>query len=131
MNRYLSPGRCADCGEHTVRHLRCPACGLLQAGPVADDLHAALYRADAILDVLRRESADRPMPASVAPPAVEPPVEPPVVSPRRRGMPAASVPMVLLGLGAVCVLVAAVVFVAVTWTDLSLGWRATILLAVT
>lgn len=39
--------------------------------------------------------------------------------------------MVLLGLGAICVLVAAVVFVAVTWTDLSLGWRATILLAVT
>lgn len=42
-----------------------------------------------------------------------------------------SVPVILLGLGTICVLVAAFVFVAVTWTDLSLAWRTTILLAVT
>ncbi len=42
-----------------------------------------------------------------------------------------SVPVVLLGLGTICVLVAAVVFVAVTWSDLSLAWRTTILLGIT
>jgi hypothetical protein len=42
-----------------------------------------------------------------------------------------STPVVLLGLGAVCVLVAAVVFVTVSWSDLSLAAKATILLGVT
>lgn len=104
-------------------------------GPVADDLRLTLQRADHLLQVLWQ--------ASVAPPAAAAPPDSPAGSHaagepgapaavrRRRGLPAVSVPVVLLGLGTLCVLVAAVVFVAVTWTDLSLGWRTTVLLAVT
>jgi hypothetical protein len=123
MSRFVTPGRCADCGEPTGTQARCPACGLFQVGRVADDLRATLRRADEILDVLRRVSASAtaPAPAPAAPVAPAP----------HRGLPAVSVPLVLLGLGTVCVLVAAVVFVAVTWTDLSLAWRTTILLALT
>ncbi|MEP7022056.1 MAG: hypothetical protein ABI808_15540 [Pseudonocardiales bacterium] len=46
-------------------------------------------------------------------------------------LPAVSASAVLLALGAICVFVAAVVFVSVAWSDLSLAIRAAILLAVT
>ena len=50
---------------------------------------------------------------------------------RQRRLPAASVPVVLLSLGALCLLVAAVVFVAVTWSLLGLTGRTLVLLGVT
>jgi len=150
MNRYFLPGRCPDCGTPLSSADRCPQCGLLQTGPVAADLRFALQHADQVLQVLRRVSVPAP---PLVPPVqpVQPVPPPPVPEPaegarptgprprpddataagRRPGLPAVSVPLVLLGLGTICVLVAAVVFVAVTWTDLSLGWRTAILLAVT
>jgi len=139
MNRYLLPGRCPDCGAPLSSPERCARCGLLQTGPVADDLRNALHYADQILDHLRGVSAPAPQPAGAPVPPAGPPSVPPSVPPSmpagprppRRGLPSVSVPVVLLGLGTVCVLVAAVVFVAVTWTDLSLAWRTTILLVVT
>jgi hypothetical protein len=147
MNRYFLPGRCPDCGAPLSGADRCARCGLLQAGPVADDLRFALHHADQVLDVLRRVSTPAPPPPAPAmgepaaptwptgqtpPPGVS--ATPPAATAppgARRGLPAVSVPVVLLGLGTICVLVAAVVFVAVTWTDLSLGWRTTILLGIT
>jgi len=142
-NRYLLPGRCPDCGAAVVVEPRCPSCGLVQTGRVADDLRATLQRADAILDALRNVSAS-PAPATAAAPisllepaapatvpAAAPMPAPPRPPSRRGGLPAVSVPVILLGLGTICVLVAAFVFVAVTWTDLSLAWRTTILLAIT
>jgi hypothetical protein len=142
MNRYFVPGRCVDCGTPTGRAERCSSCGLLQTGRAADDLRNALHYADQVLDHLRRISMPAPQPFTVDAPAASAQsphptqlprpaaagTEPP---PRRPGLSAVSVPIVLLGLGTLCVLVAAVVFVAVTWSDLSLGWRTTILLAVT
>jgi len=146
MNRYFVTGRCPDCGSALSGGDRCPRCGLLLAGPVADDLRFALQHADQVLDVLRRISA-APAPPPAAPPAPAvgqpsaagatgqvPPAGPASASATpgpRRGLPAVSVPVVLLGLGTICVLVAAVVFVAVAWTDLSLAWRTTILLVIT
>src|SRR4029079_17104880 len=50
---------------------------------------------------------------------------------RRHGLSAASVPRILLGLGATCLLVAAVVFLAVAWSDLGMGARTAILLTLT
>jgi hypothetical protein len=138
-NRYLLPGRCPDCGAAVAVQPRCPSCGLVQTGRVADDLRAALQRADTILDVLRNVSA-APTPAPAAAPIslLEPAAPAPAALPapprppsRRGGLPAVSVPVILLGLGTICVLVAAFVFVAVTWTELSVAWRTTILLAIT
>ncbi len=138
-NRYLLPGRCPDCGASVAVEPRCPSCGLVQTGRVADDLRATLQRADAILDVLRNVSAaPTPAPAAASISLLESATPTPATMPapsrapsRRGGLPAVSVPVILLGLGTICVLVAAIVFVAVTWTDLSLAWRTTILLAVT
>ncbi|MCM3517039.1 SCO7613 C-terminal domain-containing membrane protein [Nocardioides sp. P86] len=48
-----------------------------------------------------------------------------------RGLPAWSVPRLLLGLGALCLLVAAVVFLAVTWSALEVGGRTLTLLGLT
>ncbi|MDQ4008374.1 MAG: hypothetical protein M3211_09805, partial [Actinomycetota bacterium] len=122
--RFLAPGRCPDCGTAVGTASHCPGCGLLQVGPAADDLRATLHRADQVLTLLRRMSATpAPVPAPAPAPAA--------ATRPRRGLPVVSVPLVLLGLGTICVLVAAVVFVAVTWTDLSLAWRTTILLGVT
>ena len=56
---------------------------------------------------------------------------PPERSSRPRRLPSASVPVVLLTLGALCVLVAAVVFVAVTWSLLGLTGRTVVLLGFT
>lgn len=135
MNRFLAPGRCPDCAAPVSREVRCPSCGLVLVGQVADDLRSTLLRADQILDVLRHVSVQQPVPAPAAPAAAAPPEAPgapTAAAPApRRGLPAVSVPVVLLGLGTLCVLVAAVVFVAVTWTDLSLAWRTSILLLVT
>ena len=50
---------------------------------------------------------------------------------RPRQLPAASVPVVLLSLGALCLLVAAAVFVAVAWSALGLTGRTLVLLGVT
>ena len=51
--------------------------------------------------------------------------------PATRRLPAASVPVVLLSLGALCLLVAAAVFVAVAWSALGLTGRTLVLLGVT
>jgi hypothetical protein len=57
-----------------------------------------------------------PPPASPAPPA---------------GLSAASVPKILLGLGATCLLVAAVIFLAVAWSWLGVGGRTAVLVGLT
>ncbi|RYP86736.1 hypothetical protein EKO23_08730 [Nocardioides guangzhouensis] len=50
---------------------------------------------------------------------------------RSTGLGAASVPRILLGLGATCLLAAAIVFLVVAWGDLGFGTRTVILLALT
>ncbi|HEY7360964.1 MAG TPA: hypothetical protein VH642_09150, partial [Streptosporangiaceae bacterium] len=49
----------------------------------------------------------------------------------RHGLSAASVPKILLGLGAICLLVAALVFLAVTWSVLGVGGRTATLVVLT
>jgi hypothetical protein len=116
---------------------RCGTCGLVQVGPEADELRAALAHADTLLERQRILSfvpvAAEPAPPSPgAPAAAATDVATKVAATaHRRGLPEVSIPFVLLGLGTLCVLVAAVVFVAVTWSDLSLAWRTAVLLGVT
>lgn len=73
-----------------------------------------------------------PMPPNT-PGAGLPPFPTPMgrLRPQPRRLPAASVPVVLLSLGALCLLVAAVVFVAVTWSLLGLTGRTLVLLGFT
>ena len=83
----------------------CPRCGYALAQPPPPPLHT---RAVAPL---------QPHPA----PAPRP----------RRGVTVASVPRLLLGLGATCLLVAAVIFLAVAWSWLGVGGRTAVLVGVT
>ena len=144
--RYFDPGRCPGCGESLpAGAASCAECGLVVQGPTAMRLGQVLQEADALVAQLRQPV---PSPATGAAPAPTepagpvaghpapdtavptPPSLPRLALPEPRA-PALSVPTVLLGLGALCVLVAATVFVAVTWGDLSVGARTLMLLAVT
>ncbi len=107
-------------------------------GPLALELWNAMLGADRLVEQLRATStppAAVPQPASAAPVAAPGAVVPfvpagaPAPAPRR--LPSASVPVVLLFLGALCLLVAAIVFVAVTWGILGLTGRTLVLLGVT
>lgn len=146
MGHYYTPGRCLDCQWIIGDLPRCSHCGLLQAGPDADRIRDLLSSADLALRDQRAQSVAIGKPEMVptaaiggswpqaaptsAPHGDRPHIQlPPVVDTPKA--PALTTPAVLLGLGATCVLVAAVVFVSVAWSDLSLGIKALILLGVT
>ncbi len=148
MTRYADPTRCPDCGAHLPPDpAGCPSCGLPLLGPTATALFAALVSADRLLAQLRASALPVPVPAGAAgPPTPGADVSMPAVTtptpggplpaaaphaPARRGLSAASVPVILLGLGALCLLVAAVTFLVVAWSWLGVGGRTTILVALT
>jgi hypothetical protein len=157
MTRYADPRRCPDCA-HPIEYgaLACPHCALPLRGVTAQRLFQTLATADDLLVALRASADQRetvgalagavgatgsaapgatPNGAAGGPgPAVLPGVSlishaalPPV----RRGLSAASVPRILLGLGAACLLVAALVFLAVTWSVMGVGARTATLVGFT
>ncbi|WP_143099787.1 SCO7613 C-terminal domain-containing membrane protein [Nocardioides psychrotolerans] len=133
MTRYADPFVCPDChtpippGADT-----CRSCALPLTHPLAGELLSTLTHADDLLLQLRA-AATRPGAVSTGAsmiPAVAPmPAAAP--SPRRTGVRTASVPQILLGLGATCLLVAAVIFLAVAWSWLGIEGRTTVLVALT
>src|SRR4051812_19512632 len=140
MNRYADPNHCPDCGQTIVPDApSCPGCGLALAGPLARQLFLTLARADQLLVTLRATPVSTPAvttaaptaapTASVSPSFAPPPARPPVRP--RPSLSAASVPKILLTLGAGCLLVAALVFLAVTWSVLGVGGRTATLVAFT
>lgn len=136
MGRYVSDHLCLDCRAVVSADAVCPRCGLVQIGLEADELRGLLTAADDVLSRARAHTQHPPAPSpacgNVGRPPMTAPLLPPL-PPRRpaRSLPAFSTPVVLLGLGAVCVFVAAIVFVSVSWSDLSLAAKAAILLVVT
>ncbi|SDC25154.1 SCO7613 C-terminal domain-containing membrane protein [Nocardioides lianchengensis] len=123
--RFYDPTRCPDCGAELpappAHADACPACDLRLTGQTAVQLQSALRYADQLLAQLRR-----PAPVAAAPyPA------PAVAAPVSRGPRVSSVPAVLLGLGALCLLVAAMVFLAVAWSWLGVGGRTAVLVGLT
>ncbi len=97
-----------------------------------------MVAADRVVEQLRARSGRTPGPAAVSAPASPPGALPafprPAATPapvRTPVLPAASVPVVLLSLGCLCLLVAAAVFVAVAWSALGLTGRTLVLLGVT
>lgn len=139
MTRYGDPKRCPDC-LHTIEQgsSSCPSCGLSLTGHLAAQLFVTLSHADELLVALRH-----PAPAVVGTPtaaptastsnplAARPWVPDPALAPASRGLSAASVPKILLGLGALCLLVAALVFLAVTWSAMGVGGRTATLVGFT
>lgn len=129
MTRYSDPFICPDCHARLpVGCLACPECDLPLQGPLAMQLFRTLQNADAILVQLRASrSLVPPVPGPLAAPRPTGAVSPA----RRRGVRVASVPTLLLGLGALCLLVAAVTFLAVAWSWLGVGGRTAVLVALT
>ena len=148
--RYADPRLCPDCRSDLPAEIRdCPSCGLMVRHPLAVELFTQLTRADRTLADLRRASVSErrspvaagagappppPRPARPSPlPAypVDRPASPPPADTAPAGLRVSSVPKILLGLGALCLLVAAVVFLAVTWERIGVGGRTVVLLALT
>ena len=123
MTRYADPHACPDCrGPLLMTAPSCPACALPLHGPIAAELFQVLRHADVLLARLRAPAPapqPQPVPAAVPPPAA------------RTGVRTTSVPGILLGLGALCLLVAAVIFLAVAWSWLGVGGRTVVLVGLT
>ena len=130
MARYADPFACPDCSARLpVDVSRCPACRtrppqparLRAAADAADRRRPARPAADRVGGSSRRRSGRssgrrtrrRRVPR------------------QRRGLSGASVPRILLSLGALCLLVAAVIFLAVAWTWLGVGGRTAVLVGLT
>lgn len=96
----------------TVATDACPRCGYVLEQPPPPLQHP------------RVASYVPPVPAFPAPAPAAPPA-------RRTGLSTASVPKILLGLGATCLLVAAVIFLAVAWSWLGVGGRTAVLVLLT
>ena len=135
MTRYADPERCPGCrAAMPYGASRCPSCGLNLEGPLAARLFATLSSADDLLAQMRAPAAATASGAApagpVGPPGatattpsaagvgtlVRPETAPAVGVPagggplppeHHGGLSGASVPKILLGLGALCLLVAA------------------------
>lgn len=132
MSTLTDPRICPDCRALLDSNSVCTGCGLVLQGRAAVALWEHLQQADLLIEHLRVTSG-RPAPAMPPSPTTDLPTAPPSAtqprtSPKR---PSLSVPVVLLGLGGICVLVAAIVFVAVTWSSLGLAGRTLIMIGVT
>ncbi len=135
MSRLLDATICPDCRGPLDPDATCTLCGLRVTGSLAVQLWNTMVTADGLVEQLR--SAPVAVPTGTQPLPVRgqgplPSYPAPTAGPvRQRRLPAASVPAVLLSLGGLCLLVAAVVFVAVTWSMLGLTGRTLVLLGVT
>lgn len=150
--RYADPSVCPNC-RHALPTAAygCPTCGVDLSSGDAQRLFAALRTADSLLERIRvtlaapRATAGAgptagPASPSMPPAAAEPtPAYPPEPYPRpasadaggRTGVRASAVPKILLGLGALCVLVAAITFLALAWDQLGIGGRTATLAGLT
>ncbi|WP_432557352.1 SCO7613 C-terminal domain-containing membrane protein [Granulicoccus sp. GXG6511] len=128
---YFDAARCPVCGVPRAGE-ECGGCGISYADTRVSELGRILLQADALRgDLLRqprrtpprRTPRDRTPPHQAAAPGPGPAGRAPAQSP--------SVGWILLGVGALCLAVAAGIFIAVTWD--TLGWfvRGLIMLGVT
>jgi hypothetical protein len=140
---YADPTRCPDCrAALPTEPTACPGCDLPLQDPLAASLFRTLQTADEILVRLRATApvAVTPGPAaaasSIGPETWTPDAYPtstadPTAASPPHGLSAASIPKILLGLGALCLLVAAVIFLAVAWSWLGVGGRTAVLVGLT
>lgn len=133
MTTYADPGRCPDCRAAIDGGARCARCGLLLRGAAAGQLFSTLQRADQLLATLRTAStAPAPSPAPIPAPIPAPATPAPrPARPARVQLSSASVPAILLTVGAGCLLVASSVFLVVAWSVLGVGGRTAVLVLLT
>jgi hypothetical protein len=130
MTRYADPQRCPDCRNPIVQGVAtCPTCGLPLHGLLAVELFSTLSAADDLIVRMRQGAPYAP--AAPATPTGHPPTGHPPPGDVPTGLTTASVPRILLGLGALCLLVAALVFLAVAWSAMGVGGRTATLLGFT
>src|SRR5688500_12380093 len=103
----------------------CRLCGLALSGPDAGHVFALLRQVDQVVAGMYA-AADR---ARVTVPQQQQQQQPAMA--HRPAMSSATVPKILLGLGAMCLLVAALVFLAVAWALLGVEGRTVVLAAFT
>lgn len=133
---YADPLHCPGCGAPATGSQRCLRCGVELRGERALRLLSLLSEADRVLAQMQAEAATvrartpappmpRPGPAygTWAPPAAAPPVA--------RARTRWSVGGTLLALGALCLVIAGFVFVAVGWGSLGLTGRTLVLVGLT
>lgn len=145
--RLADPSRCPSCGAPLIEP-RCHACGATLTGSLAAQVWHASTQADLWLDTRDRLVADlraaarssavvpaapaRPQAATPSQTDVHPPrpaYPPPAVAPSprpSRPRRAIGVQEVLVGLGALLLAVAAVVFLAFSWDRLGIGGRSAV-----
>ena len=117
-----------------IRPLRCPACGVELIGPTVAELVTTLRAADCLVEAMRAEMLTAPAwqpQARVSAPSAVPRQDLPEVAAARSWFAGKSVAVILLILGALCVLAAGAVFIAVAWMLLPLAIRALILIMIT
>ncbi|PUA80073.1 SCO7613 C-terminal domain-containing membrane protein [Nocardioides currus] len=134
MFTYADQRACPGCrADLDDPALSCSACGLSLTGPAPLQVFRALQQVDRLVSDLYAAGRapqtisvlDRPARSTYVPPQHQP------VGPARPGLSAASVPRILLGLGALCLLVAALVFLAVAWAALGVDGRTVVLVLFT
>lgn len=148
--RYADPDLCPDCRSDLPKGVStCPTCALPVRHMLAVELFATLTRADTLVAQLRSvvDAATAPAAATPAPrpasaPTPPPPPPPPPANQQPAGAAApypartgavgvSAIPKILLGLGALCLLVAAIAFLALSWSILGVGGRTAVLLTLT
>jgi len=130
--RYADPTRCPACRGTIGGVDRCTSCGFDLASPAARQLWGLFTQADSIVSAERTRSiaaaATGAEPAPTLTNATTPPVVPQTNQPPAHHASFALSPgAILLGLGALSLIVAATIFVSLTWGSLGIGGRALIL----
>lgn len=129
---FADPHVCPSCTGPIAGESQCPQCLFDLSSPASLRLWQTLLQADSLLNEARRESSAAI--AQKSPLGTPPPL--PVPGPRSMAGPAAparrwSTGSIILGLGALCLLVAAVVFITVSWDVLGPTGRTLVLLVIT
>lgn len=138
---FFDASSCPSCrAALPIQPLRCPSCGVDLTGATVTELVGALRLADSLVDRMRADltAGGSPRQTRIAQhpqaPASRLPAGPPGhldAAPARSWFAGRSVGVILLVLGALCVLAAGVVFIAVAWEQLALAVRALILIGIT
>lgn len=131
---FADPHHCPGCGGPIAGEDRCPACGFRLTSPEARKLWQVLLSADSLLEDARRASVDEPVSHAAAGPMVpteRPLPQPPESATPQRRTPQLSTGSVILGLGALFLIVAAIVFISVSWDVLGATGRTLVLLVIT